>query len=681
MATEQAIDNLYEDFDEVDEYSMDIEPDIVDKLGIKLYDKVSDALAEIIANSYDADAENVTVKLPLGKYLATRKGDGSIDEKGYVLEVSDDGHGMTPKEADRLFLRVGRDRRDEQGQTSREKERPVMGRKGIGKLAPFGICNQIEIISAGGPPNADQYKVSHFKMDYEEIKDTPSNENYTPTRGEHDGELSSSRGTLVRLSEFNVKRVPDKDTFARQLGYKFATGLPDFNVTVKDIKEEDAYDDFELEDVEIPIEEETRINVYDKPVESDGEWHDVSGWVAMSKTPYKDEFGGVRIYVRGKLASITKDFGMGAGFTGEFVARSYLVGEVHADFLDEDEDLIQTHRKDIIWDSKLGSALQEWGMDIVKEVAKRGKEPRREKSSEKFLAESNLQEKANERYGGESGIAETAVDLGEKFGQFAHEDDLDDPEYVDDFSNFVVEIAPHKHLVDAFHEIRERAEGESIEIDDLIEVLEATKIAEITSFGQVAAEKIETIEIFEEKIREEQTQESELQEMIEEAPWLIKAEWQPITADQTLETFRAAFEEWYETEFEEELVTTTEIDHDTKRPDFVMLSLDNAIKVIEIKRPSHEFDSDDFDRFQRYVNSFVSFFDANPRFYEDFPNGPEFVIVVDDMNLDSTRKRALNNMKDEDLLQDTKTWEEVLRDTKNRHKDFIQARSQISKSD
>lgn len=677
MSSSPATEDLQKDLSDVDEYSMDIEPDIVDKLGIKLYDKVSDAIAELIANSYDADAENVEVKLPLGKYLATRKGDGSKDEKGYVLEVKDDGHGMTPAEANALFLRVGRDRRHENGETSREKERPVMGRKGIGKLAPFGICNRIEIVSAGGAKDADEYKVSHFEMDYEEIKNTSAEEDYKPERGEHDGKTWGESQTIVRLKDFNVKQVPKKDTFSRQLGYKFARGLPDFNVEIQDTKDEDPVDNFDLEEVEIPVEENTKVDVSDKPVEVDGEWHDVQGWMAMSKKPYKDEFGGVRIYVRGKLASITNDFGLGTGFTGEFVTRSYLVGEIHADFLDEEKDLVQTHRKDIIWASRLGSALQDWGTDIVKEVARKGKQPRREKASNKFMETSDLEEKAAERYGEDTGISDTAVELGEKFGQFAHEDDLDDPEYVDDFSEFVVQIAPHKHLVDAFHEIRERAEGESIEIDELVEILEATKIAEVTSFGQVASEKVETIDIFEEKIRQNDTVERELQEILEEAPWLIKAEWQPITSDESLETFRDAFENWYETEHDDELTTTTEIDHDTKRPDFVMLSLESAVKIIEIKRPDHQFDADDFDRFQRYVDSFELFFENHERFEEDFPNGPEFHVIVDDVNLDRTRQRALENMREEGYLQSIKSWEELLRETKSRHKEFIEARREI----
>lgn len=45
----------------------------VDKLGVKLYDKASAVVAELIANGYDADAETVTVHLPLGIQLASNR--------------------------------------------------------------------------------------------------------------------------------------------------------------------------------------------------------------------------------------------------------------------------------------------------------------------------------------------------------------------------------------------------------------------------------------------------------------------------------------------------------------------------------------------------------------------------------------------------------------------------------
>ncbi len=152
-------------------YTMRLSRLTVDKLGVKLYDKASAVVAELIANAYDADAENVTVTIPLGTALASKAADGLVADSGYSVSVSDDGHGMTPDEAQKYFLFVGADRRTRKsdGARSREKERPVMGRKGIGKLAPFGICRKIEVRSAGGPMTENGFLVSHFMLDFRAI--------------------------------------------------------------------------------------------------------------------------------------------------------------------------------------------------------------------------------------------------------------------------------------------------------------------------------------------------------------------------------------------------------------------------------------------------------------------------------------------------------------------------------
>ena len=46
---------------------------------------------------------------------------------------------------------------------SREHRRPVMGRKGIGNLASFGICKKIEVWSAGGG-GRERRKLHHIPL-------------------------------------------------------------------------------------------------------------------------------------------------------------------------------------------------------------------------------------------------------------------------------------------------------------------------------------------------------------------------------------------------------------------------------------------------------------------------------------------------------------------------------------
>ena len=57
------------------EYVMRISRLTVDKLGVKLYDKVSAVIAELIANSYDADAKEVSVRAPIVSRIKGRRFD------------------------------------------------------------------------------------------------------------------------------------------------------------------------------------------------------------------------------------------------------------------------------------------------------------------------------------------------------------------------------------------------------------------------------------------------------------------------------------------------------------------------------------------------------------------------------------------------------------------------------
>lgn len=80
------------------------------------------ALKELVDNAWDADAEHVSVSLP--KPLS-----------GGSIVIADDGSGMTEEELRRHYLSIASDRRSRRGERTAGKNRPVKGRKGIGKFS------------------------------------------------------------------------------------------------------------------------------------------------------------------------------------------------------------------------------------------------------------------------------------------------------------------------------------------------------------------------------------------------------------------------------------------------------------------------------------------------------------------------------------------------------------------
>ena len=486
-----------------DRYVMRISRMTVDKLGVRLYDRVSAVVAELIANAYDADAENVVVRAPLATLLARKnRATGEVEGYGHTIEVVDDGHGMTRREANRHFLRVGKDRRADptQGKRSRRKRRSVMGRKGIGKLAPFGICKRIEILSAGGDETDDGYPVSHFVMPYDKIladEDTP-----VPMEvGDQDGTHRSKSGTTVRLIDFLPKRVPNQETFHRQMARRFGLRQSDFKVGVEDTRNPEENPPFEIGSLKIPLMEGTRVDVSEEPVPLPEEQRDlpVSGWLGLAKEAYKnEEMAGVRIYARGKIVGTTRAFGQSAGFTGEFTLRSYLVGEIHAEWLDEDEgdDLVTTDRQDILWESDYGRAFREWGAEWIRRIAAASRKPRRKRVEQLFLEVSGLADKAKKRFTDDD-IVSTALELGKQIGRFAAEDELGDQEYVDGLVQVVLSVAPHKALIDAFEAFNREMFGEEGGIDSLLDLFSKTRIAEMASYAQRAYQRVRAIRMLE----------------------------------------------------------------------------------------------------------------------------------------------------------------------------------------
>jgi hypothetical protein len=666
-------------FTMVNKYTMTISRNTIDKLGIRLYDKTSDVVSEIISNSYDADAENVTVTVPLDTFLATKKGQ-KITDKGFTITVIDNGHGMIPENIDKFYLTVGTDRRSDPkrkswGAKSPKKHRPVMGRKGIGKLAGFGICKTIEVWSAGGKKDGSKFKIAHFIMNYDDmVQDT--DEEYHPKLGSDDGKYSKTRGTKIILKNFLYRKIPDKDTFLRQVSRKFGLATTDFKIKIKDSI---SNNHFEVSELDLEIIDRTKIDLNDRPVTLDGKRLQVKGWVAYSKNPYRnEEMAGVRIYARKKLAAVTRDFGHKSGFTGEYTLRSYLVGVIHADWLDDDkdEDLIASDRQDILWASEKGNALKIWGQKLLEDLGKKSVGPINERAYEVFLEKSKLENEAKKRFG-DSLVYQAALEVGKTLGSRTAIGNLQDEDYVKNLLELILAIAPHKMIVEKLRQIA--SEGNESAYELMASLFGDAKLAETASLGQIALERVNAIETLEKAARKRPPPpELELQKILENAPWLIEPQWTILQANESFEHMRGAFEKWYENKTRKKILTKVDRKNQSKRPDFIMLHVGRRIEIVEIKRPGHVFDNSEFDRLLRYLEKMKEFLDKNKGLAEDFPT-LHVTLICDDVKLTGAQKTAYESLiKNGDLQH--KTWEDTLSDTKHAHQDFIRARNSIMKS-
>ena len=673
-------------------YTMPISRLTVDKLGVKLYDKASAVLAELIANAYDADARRVAIHAPVGKYLASKVG-GEVQDKGFEIKIEDDGAGMTPEEMQHFYLVIGAERRRDsrRGAVSKTFRRKVMGRKGVGKLAPFGICKIMEVQSAGGERTVEQggnagYRTSHVILNYDDIVavgDEPD-ERYRPETGPKDGTLSPASGTTITLREFNYRRVSDINTLERQIAQRFGIQAADWQIALHDNAESSdsrivgAFNVETMPNTRISFGDNGEVTGPDGAALEDikaGFTHDevfygVTGWMAYSKQPYRDELmAGVRIYCRGKIAAQTMVFNRRAGFTGEHSVRSYLVGALRADWLDQDEDLIQTDRRDILWSNELAAAFQDWGQRMVRRIGTLSRDPMRRATLDMFLERGRVEDRLRELFpqDDDEPIRARATELAKMFGRTMNRGDVDDEEAVGDLVNLSIELAPHVTL-DAM--MREAGEKANAPLDLLTSLLRTARIAELSSFGRIADDRLKVIQRLETLKEEDGIGEDSFQHLIEDAPWLVNPEWAPVTANQSLSSLRREFERYYQQETGD-AIQLSDFANPLKRPDFVLSSQDGKAQIIEIKKPGHALKDDEMRRIVNYHNLMKSFLgDTKNSKFQQFFHGFHITLVCDELALSWPLQAAFDGYLASGALTHF-SWRNFLLRTKVVHKDFL----------
>lgn len=695
-------------------YSMTISRLTVDKLGVKLYDKVSAVIAELVANSYDADATTVKVHAPMGLALAKRAGSDTQD-LDYEILVADDGIGMTASEVNNFYLKVGGERRkDSRGDVSKKFKRKVMGRKGVGKLAPFGICSNIEVITAGGDVvdglDADGeptrgHTISHLILRRGKIL-TDSDAAYEPDIGPLDGRVQPKPGTTLRLTEFSYRLVPSIVELERQLAQRFGIETTNWKIILEDASKTDSAPDHTktVGEFHVPLMENTRITLLQSGTdpagsptfkvigpenanltmnlngattpltagfEFEGRFYPVSGWVAYAKESYRDDLmAGIRIYCRGKIAAQTNLFNRKAGFTGEYTVRSYLVGRLDADWLDDEEDLIQTDRRDILWSDELCQAFQKWGQQLVECVGTLSREPLKKKIWDRFEEASKIHDRIAKAFPGadQEPIRGRAKELAKFLGKSLREDELDDKENVSSIVRLTLDLAPHLTLND---EMRKAAADGGSPLQVLTGILRVARIAELSAFGSIAQERVKVIKKVEMLKDDPATLEEALQDLLANAPWLINPQWAPVVANQSFGTLRDEFEKVYKERTGNDL-SLSPFPVSNKRPDFVMAPFAGKLEIVEIKKPAHKLTNDEVDRISNYVELMVAFLEdpKHTSFAKAFPDF-HVTLVCDGLSVKGSQKHALQGFISTGRLEHL-DWKTFLLRTRQMHEQFLQ---------
>ena len=195
-----------------------IDAELLRELGERLVGKPHIALAELVKNSYDADATQVTINFAPNKDR---------------IEISDDGHGMTFDEFKKFWMRIGTTHKKEE--RSRNLERLMTGSKGVGRLAVQFLANKLTILTIPEDKNSKGLKVYIDWKKAIETKPTKTKEltEVEVTYNEVDRN-PSDKGTSVILEELKDEWTEDS---VKDLASELWWLQPPFNLSTEDLKD------------------------------------------------------------------------------------------------------------------------------------------------------------------------------------------------------------------------------------------------------------------------------------------------------------------------------------------------------------------------------------------------------------------------------------------------------------
>jgi hypothetical protein len=505
-------------------YELTIDLNTLKHLGIGLYSNTPAVIAEVVANSWDADATKVEI---------------NIDVPGKTVTIADDGWGMTKDEINQKYLRVGYPKRDNEPRIT-PKKRHVMGRKGIGKLSLFSIASTIEVHSVKADEKGKVQEKNGFIMNAERIEEAIKagpNKPYCPDVVDEQTILIK-KGTSIGLRDFK-KGISTAETFLRKrLARRFSIlGTEnDFSVLVNGkpitVEDRDYFGKIEYlwcigqesEKYKKLCSKSKRQTTLDGLLDAEKNYS-ISGWVGTFDEQKSIEEGNNTIVILawGKLIheDILKDLKEGGIFT------KYLIGEIRADFLDvdEDEDIVTSNRQSLKEDDprfqKLKTFIQN---QILKTIQSKWRDWRNEDAENKALENPKIKEWFDGLGGDNKKYARVLFSKIEGFP-------IESPDYKKEL---------YKHGILAFETLALKQNLSALEAIDtkqqfetFLSIFSGLDELEAAHYYQIAKNRVAVLKKFQGMVPT--AKERVIQEHIFDHLWLLDTSWERASTDQKIE--------------------------------------------------------------------------------------------------------------------------------------------------
>ena len=618
---------------------------IIDHLGIQMYESPIAAVAELVANAWDADAERVNITLP-----------SKVDE-GAGIVISDNGVGMTFADCEDRYLNVGYAQRGgDPRRTTRKKHRPLLGRKGIGKFAGFGIAGVISVDTT----SEETGERIVFDLDIEQLR----SDEYVVAGGGidvrayegPDQRRRKQHGTTITLRRLKLAQRPRVDIFRNGLVRRFLLHqrVTDFTISVNNaaLPKNTRVAGLEFTFPAAYRDDERPSSLISEDADGWGIDRLLNGEIIRWRFDFYEEpireedLRGVSVFAHGKLAQMPFFFNLSGGLSGQH-GQQYLSGQVEADYLDElPEDVITTERQRINWSHSATAVLERWGQERTKELLAIWKERRAEEKvrlvTEKIADfEPRLGRlKRHERKPVETAIRKLATIETLSMQQFS------------DLGAALLTSWEQGRLRDLITDIAART---SFTTSDFIEVLAELQVLEALNLAEVVRTKAEAIAGLE-RIIKERALENEIRDYIAERPWLLDPKWETFCREKGLQhVFTNAAAKSGLTKGAK-----------GRRIDLALRSNEHLL-VVEFMRPGETADWDHLDRIERYVVNVRDLVEAESALGVTRVTG---LVVADRLEKSGEVKKKIEQLMREDIT--AYSWPSLLKETKRRWQDFLE---------
>ncbi|MEU7872804.1 ATP-binding protein [Dactylosporangium sp. NPDC049140] len=619
---------------------------VIEHLGIDMYQSPVAAIAELVSNAWDAEATKVDIGLP-----------ASLGSHAEVV-IADDGDGMTFAECQERFLNVGYNRRRVDGKSKTRTGRPVMGRKGIGKFAGFGIARMVEIstisISTGEKTTfvLDVQKLLGTSDSSDYVDETPMDVEIVEYSGPNDAERAN-HGTTVRLKGLTFKKTPNANEFGKSMARRFLLlqRAEGFLVTVNHNALPDPED---VEKIEFDYPGQYAEGQAPAGLELDGKWGieklpsgETIRWrFLFHKEPISQEdLAGISVFSHGKLAQRPFYFQLGGGLGGQ-QGLVYLSGSVEADFIDDKpKDLISTERQRVNWDDDSTLPLLEWGQARTKQLLRRWQDARAQKKVEAIegrMAAFSGRLEALDRH--EKTIVKRALT------SIAKITTLSDTQFAD-LAHAILTAWEGGKLRDL---IADLANSESMDAEELVKLLADNRVMTALHAAEGVKTTLNLIIGLEERIRTREL-ENAVRDYIAENPWLISPTWD------TFQVERGVNHLIVDAAGEAGLNSN---DDWNARVDLVLSSGDQLL-IVEFMRPGLTIDWDHLNRFQRYVFVLREKIQANASRFRRVTG----LLVADKLERRTGTAGQLRSLRSDDM--DAMDWEILLQTARAQWIDYF----------